>query len=726
MISAALLLSLVSATSLVSINPPQLDLVDGKVAKFSIKLNRKPTAPVQVYLEGRGVEFSTCQLEIDENSFDKPIDVVLNGVPVFEKRDSSTIPIKIRIYEGEKESNQDYKIVRKPLPGGTCTSVGDPHYKTFDGKALDFMGNGCYQFFTSQDFEVQTTATPCFNAAKGPTCNQAVSIRYGSTVMALDVRQGSQMRSITPNNDGLVYVPPKASDVTHTVTLPCGTKINMIVNTKDNYRWIDLTLNAGGGYTANGGMCNKLGNSDNKLHGRNGPFEMKDHVKFFESWRVPDGENLLLGNHKATKPQMGLPVSKCVLPTGPKPKPKPTPAPPLPPYVPVITTSVAPVAKTSSAPAAAKSSAAPAVVQYTTAAKSSAAPAVVQYTTAAKSSAAPAVVQSTTAAKSTAAPAPVQSTSAAKSTAAPAAVQSSSAPGVKTSLAPVGVASSANPAATTAPAKPASDVVYVRPSTTPAAAVQTSLAPIGLVPSAVQSNAPIVSNPPVQVMPPVEVNPAKPPNAAPTNHAMTTVVAQSMSLPAPTQVAPPPPEYKAQVEKYCQALFEQDCAAVVDRQFYVQACIKDALLMGSFVHAEATKIQYMAQCRTKTDYLKEDVDDKKVKEAVAIQQKAGLGAENKCINDCSGKNGVCSDNGCRCHPSFGGLDCSVDLTKMISFDQEKIQYTPTTPSIAYPEVGSLPASEQDLNELKPEAATQILSSGITASFSFGLLLLTFM
>jgi hypothetical protein len=402
----------------------------------------------------------------------------------------------------------------------------------------------------------------------------------------------------------------------------------MIVNTSGSYKWIDLTLNAAGGYVSNGGMCNKLGNKDGKLYGKTTSYPVAQHPEYFESWKVSDADNLLLGKYRLTKPEKAVPVTKCVLPTGPKPKPKPSPVVTLPPYVPVITTSVAPKPLTSAAP-----------------------------------------VQSS--------PAPVQSSSAPVSSVAP-------------SSSPAPAASSAAPSSSGAPA--ASSVV---PSSS-------------AIPAA-SSAAPSSSPAPVQT-------------TAQETYAVTTVPVATTTQPKPTQVPPPPPEYKTQVENHCKNLFKEECGTVVDREFYVQACIKDALLLGSLVNAEATKIQYMAQCKTKTDYLKEDADDKKAEKAKEIQETAGLGP-NKCPKDCSG-NGVCGDNGCRCKPSFGGQDCSVDLTKMISYDQETKKYNPTTPTTVYPEVGSMPASDKEVQDLKPKGTTQIVSSAKAIGVSFGFILLS--
>jgi hypothetical protein len=566
-----------ATTTILEFNPAVLKLDEFNQNKFQIKLNQKPTEPVQVYFEAKGLEFATCQLDIDTDRYDQWQDVVISGVPVFENRAETNLDIKVRAYQGQTKIDQVYTAQRTPLAGGVCTSVGDPHYKTFDNQIIEYQGVGCFSLFDSKDLQIQATQTYCFGKSSGPSCNQAIAIRYGSTVMALDVRQGIDMKQIAPNVDGVLYTPPGNKDATHTVKLPDGSIINMVVNKKrpffhwltkkPDYSWIDVTINVAGGYQKNGGICNRLRNTDQKLYGRQGtPLAAPE---FMESYKVSDADNLLLGKYVTSTPYYNAPVATCVLPDAPRPKPQPYPVVVLQPYKAVVTT-------------------------------------------------APVYNQDTEA--------------------------------------------------------------YDR---TPAN----------------EDTAPVYDQD--------------------TGAYDRTPANEDASYPKETPAPALPADYKNQVETHCQNLFDDECATVCNKPFYVKACINDAIKAGSLVFAESSKIQYMAQCRLATNYLQHDPEPVVVQKAQAIQQKACLN-NYECPNNCSG-NGVCGNNGCRCNASFGGKDCSIDLTQLISYNEEKNAYTRATSPSVYTAAGtssdySRPQPHTDSNydsvsnEIPPQGANIVSSA----------------
>jgi hypothetical protein len=207
------------------------------------------------------------------------------------------------------------------------------------------------------------------------------------------------------------------------------------------------------------------------------------------------------------------------------------------------------------------------------------------------------------------------------------------------------------------------------------------------------------------------------------NSVTTVKSSPTATVSAPFFVPSPPVEYKKQVENHCKDLFQDDCASVCKKQFYVESCIIDALAAGSLIFAESSKIQYLSQCRLATNYMKQDSEPKNVKKAEEIQQKASLN-ENKCSNDCSG-NGICGDNGCQCKATFGGRDCSIDLTKLMSYDQEKKQYTENTSPTIFADVDTfekeIPKST-DPNDNSPKGVISSSATQITISF-FSVLLM---
>jgi hypothetical protein len=135
----------------------------------------------------------------------------------------------------------------------------------------------------------------------------------------------------------------------------------------------------------------------------------------------------------------------------------------------------------------------------------------------------------------------------------------------------------------------------------------------------------------------------------------------------------PDPVFETECTEHCKSLFStKGCVGVVDAEYYTNACIEDTKATGDFSMAEAMKIKYMAECNTSTDLMEKDCNEEVVKKAVQVREECGLG-DNKCIKDCS-NNGVCGPNGCVCKGTWGGIDCSVDMPKKLSYDVKTETY----------------------------------------------------
>ena len=71
---------------------------------------------------------------------------------------------------------------------GTCSATGDPHYRTFDGKAYSFMGHCRYIFARDcheNTFEILVENTPC-GTDDTVTCTKTVFVFVnGSSIVLL-------------------------------------------------------------------------------------------------------------------------------------------------------------------------------------------------------------------------------------------------------------------------------------------------------------------------------------------------------------------------------------------------------------------------------------------------------------------------------------------------------------------------------------------------------------
>ncbi|KAH6581504.1 hypothetical protein BASA60_002387 [Batrachochytrium salamandrivorans] len=136
---------------------------------------------------------------------------------------------------------------------------------------------------------------------------------------------------------------------------------------------------------------------------------------------------------------------------------------------------------------------------------------------------------------------------------------------------------------------------------------------------------------------------------------------------------PPPPDVVAEIQKYCQSIFDiPSCNAIVPAESYIQSCILDAQTSGSYVSSDKVKQAYLAKCRTLTDDMIRGTTKGAIDQGTKIRKEYGFGNAT-CINSCSGQ-GTCTDFGCACSPGFSGMDCSMDLTKAVQYDQSVNEY----------------------------------------------------
>jgi hypothetical protein len=143
----------------------------------------------------------------------------------------------------------------------------------------------------------------------------------------------------------------------------------------------------------------------------------------------------------------------------------------------------------------------------------------------------------------------------------------------------------------------------------------------------------------------------------------TQVTLPTEQVEQPDNTSTPAIPYGTAVDHCTTVIIVDGCSSVADRDFYLQSCAQDYSATGLTSFVEMARQSYLASCRLTTKYMQGSPDENVRNEAEQVRSQCGLGAENKCVNDCSGR-GTCTANGCMCEPGFGGKGCSIDLNQL--------------------------------------------------------------
>ncbi|KAJ3322465.1 hypothetical protein HDV06_003009 [Boothiomyces sp. JEL0866] len=317
----AAILGYASATALLKdlleFDPPTLNILDSALGnKFKCRLKQRPSHEVKVYFEAAGFSFSDCFLTFPIEKFDQWQELSIYGNQVYDQRSDIDLDISARVFVGGDNSDYKYRCKRKFYNAGVCSSIGDPHFSCLNNVKVSHQGKGSYHLVHHDHLSVQAYHNDCFNRA---TCNHAIAIRYGSSIIALDIRDHDKKKhiltEITKNVDGIRYDSPTRADSSHTITLPCGSIIKLHVNYDSKNKWIDHTLHLAAGYEEIGGFCNRPSGNEHGLKCRDGRIVQEQDVDVFaNSWVVRDEENIFLGHYQQSTPPIVGVHAVCKIP----------------------------------------------------------------------------------------------------------------------------------------------------------------------------------------------------------------------------------------------------------------------------------------------------------------------------------------------------------------------------------------------------------------------------
>ncbi|CAH1259110.1 VWDE [Branchiostoma lanceolatum] len=213
----------------------------------------------------------------------------------------------------------------------TCTSTGDPHYTTFDGRYYHVYEQGTFTLYKHQTLpiEVQTRTRLCFG--DNVACNCGVAVRSGNeTLILTKCTDGVQRYNFSSGTwttyDGFLasridhYGPVgedinfyQASDSRFYVFLPTGSLIDILVTGDGVNPYIDISIRPSvDDKRKTSGLCGTFdGNITNDgLHSdistvstiHENQVMSNGNSAFVNSWRVEDDDNIFMGNVHPSPP----------------------------------------------------------------------------------------------------------------------------------------------------------------------------------------------------------------------------------------------------------------------------------------------------------------------------------------------------------------------------------------------------------------------------------------
>ncbi|KAH6592993.1 hypothetical protein BASA50_007720 [Batrachochytrium salamandrivorans] len=680
---------------------------------FLVKLNNKPTEDVTVYFEHPFMSMSACVVVFRPDDWDVPQQIIATPAPLFLGFSDPPGPIvnsldiiAKAVTAGPLPEELSFidalTIIQTNTPPHTC-SAGEDAVNTLDGLTFLFNKPGWYQMLSTRDIEVQVFVGEC---PVGVPCLTKVLLRYGSTIMSMDVSGPAKniheysVRYDTLNVNGVRYTP--GSNVgDHTITLPYGSALEIKAVNNDGGVSLHVDLILGAGYPSPRGLCNipRADSPDNMLIGSDGRLynsgNSDEVFDFTNSWNVKDEDVLTNPGARTLNLPLQQPGTVCTIPENPQPNPGD----------PASTILVAPTFTGATAFSSTVDFSTSTIFPPPSAPDGYVAPNPDGYV----------------------APTP----------------DGYVAPNPDGYVAPTPDGYVApTPDGYVAPTPdgyvaPTPDG-YVAPTpdgyVAPTPDGYVAPTPDGYVaptPDGYVAPTPdgyVAPTPDGYVAPTPDGYVAPTPDGyvAPTPDGYVAPTPDGYVAPTPDGYVPPPPpppppDVVVEIKKCCQSIFNiPSCNAIVPTEPYIQSCILDAQATGSYVFSDKVKQAYLAKCRTLTDDMIRDLTKEVIDQGTKIRKEYGFG-DGTCTNSCSGK-GTCTDFGCACSPGFSGMDCSMDLTKATQYDPTVNEYrinvnitivqqqmrpsyklpvsvpyaTPATPATSAPSVPSvLPTSSVD-------------------------------
>ncbi|KAJ3160589.1 hypothetical protein HDU86_000347 [Geranomyces michiganensis] len=640
-------------TEYLEFNPPALTISDLQgSATFAARLKTPPSDKATIFWDMPGLSSSSCNTVFTKENFNVFQTITVSPLPQYTANNTIkfSITAKASAANTTYDQNQEiYPVTRAMTPAQTCVSVGDPHFKTFGGFSYDYHTVGVHYLVKHSLLTVQTEQFVC-NTALNAFCNSGVAIRYGDAVIVISTdpnNKASTAMTVRQASAGLegVRVTGSLANSHFLVDIGSdGSQIELQANPFNGFNYVDVTVRLASTYANQvGGLCNtyKAGaDTGTGLTCADGSVTTSP-VVFGDSWIVPADDNIFHCGAKCSYKAPNTPITIqgaiCAIPN---PFPNAN-APPPTENAPATTTMVESVITK--------------VVEQTVTNVQEVTVGTAPTTTAAAGGeerpAYPPAVTSVEVVTTTVGEDGKVSTATVTSTA--------------VVEAPVTITAAVTATQAVTVSQVVKETIYL---TTQVAVTVPVAAPTTVISTVVSTETYFTTITDMPKYTPAP-EPAKPtaapaPTGTPVPQIYNQVTPPGQDPPAPERPSTCSIEFYNEVNKMCLSIFAVPaCGQVVQLSFYINACIKDGLISGSFVFAESAKKSMMANCRAKSEAAVAITSDPVlVKQGQTIAAAAGVGA-SPCPGGC-GAGGMCTPNGCMCALGFAGQSCEVDVSKL--------------------------------------------------------------
>ncbi|RKP01705.1 hypothetical protein CXG81DRAFT_18525 [Caulochytrium protostelioides] len=681
-------------------NQTTIQLSDAALSEAAgFRLKVKPTSSVTVYFQSvqSSLQLSECQLTFTPDNWNQYQPIVFQGTPVVVTDTTKTLTTDVTYQAGPYTelagSKGTVSVVRNVYPSAQCMAVGDPHITSFGKTYFSYQSVGTYWLIKSDALSIQAYQFPCTSGENGPSCIGAIAVNYRGSVFAASITQKVTtgkitLQKISKDLKGITF-PTETTGTSFTIQMDDGSRL--VISTLE-YAYFYLAMNVyvtvpAGSYQTVGGLCSGQGTA--ALIGSDGvtyqPSDSKQLSTFYESWAVPPSQDAIRTGQWTVPAAPGLSYT-----------PKVCTMPPMTTTTKTTTTTTLPTTTTTTT-----------TVMATTAGNS---------TTMgnATTTSADAVVSTTLAGNTT--------TTLTMTSAGPA-VSTTSLVGNTTTLAGNTTTLAGNTTTlagnTTTLTTMLTATTTEQPTTTTEVPIETTTATV----TPTETYNPSTCN--YDHTTTNRVSTITVTGTATTTGAgavvittTTTSLMTTTSLPQVTSY----PDMRPTAEKHCKELMGDACKSLVDVEPFINACVDDIVLTGTFTFAEAARQMYMAACNIQSSYALHSGNTTIVNDAEGLRSTFGFANTTayvtatqtvtavqtvtldvtstttntigetvtitttsttvttiatpmavvapqapvlQCVNDCSG-NGICMASGCACAAGWSGTDCSIDAAAVYS------------------------------------------------------------